>query len=68
MEESFSRAASAQQDGVKTLLQAVDGDDAVATKQAIDQMWEALYPAFSAVRDMAGSWNELAVHAASEGE
>ena len=68
VEDSLSHAASAQQDGVKALLQAVDGEDAVARKQAIDQMWEALYPALSAVRDMAGSWNELAVHAASEDE
>ena len=68
MEESLSRAVSAQQDGAKALLLAVGGDDAEATKRAVDQMWEALYPAFSAVRDMAGSWNELAAHAASEDE
>ena len=68
VEESLSRAVSAQLDGAKALLLAVGGDDAEATKRAVDQMWEALYPAFSAVRDMAGSWNELAAHAASEDE
>jgi quercetin dioxygenase-like cupin family protein len=64
--ECLSHAVSAQQAGAKALLQAVGGDDAVATKLAIDQMWEALYPAFSAVRDMAGAWNELAAHASLE--
>ena len=64
--ECLSHAVSAQQAGAKAVLQAVGGDDAEATKLAIDQMWEAIYPAFSAVRDMAGSWNELAAQVASE--
>jgi len=39
--------------------QALAGGDRAAALQARDAMWEALYPMFSAVYELAEAWNEL---------
>jgi hypothetical protein len=49
-------------------LAALREQDRAAAKVAIDDMWAELYQAFSAVRDMAGTWNELAARAVPESD
>ena len=61
--ERAMKAVDIQRSGQARLLVALREQDRAAAKVAIDDMWAELYQAFSAVRDMAGTWNELAARA-----
>ncbi len=59
-------AAAVQSQGADDVRRAVRQGDAAAAAAAVDQMWEALYAAFAASRELAGAWNALAPRAAPD--
>ena len=62
------KAVDVQRTGQARVLLALSEHDRAAAKAAVDDMWAELYHAFSAVRDLAGKWNEFVARAVPESE
>jgi quercetin dioxygenase-like cupin family protein len=62
--ETARSAAESQVASIAALKCAAAGDDAVAFKAAMDEVWEQVYATYRALNVLAAAWNDLAPRAA----